>query len=115
MCIRDRHNAGKFAFFHTDGDTDEIFGDFVDVGIDAINSQLFTMNIEEIGKKYKGRITFWGEIDRQYILPFGTLEEVENAVKRVKSALSSEKGGIIAQCEWGKNCLLYTSPSPRDR
>jgi len=97
------HNAGKSAFFHTDGDTDEIFGDFVDVGIDAINSQLFTMNIEEIGKKYKGRITFWGEIDRQYILPFGTLEEVENAVKRVKSALSSDKGGIIAQCEWGKN------------
>jgi len=97
------HNADKFAFFHTDGDTEEIFGDFVDVGIDAINSQLFTMNIEEIGKKYKGRITFWGEIDRQYILPFGTLEEVENAVKRVKSALYSGKGGIIAQCEWGKN------------
>ncbi|MHB1253234.1 MAG: uroporphyrinogen decarboxylase family protein [Candidatus Humimicrobiaceae bacterium] len=100
------HNAGKFAFFHTDGDTEEIFGDFVDVGIDAINSQLFTMNIEEIGKKYKGRITFWGEIDRQYILPFGTLEEVENAVKRVKSALYSDEGGIIAQCEWGKNNLM---------
>lgn len=97
------HNADKFAFFHTDGDTEEIFGDFVDVGIDAINSQLFTMNIEEIGKKYKWRITFWGEIDRQYILPFGTLEEVENAVKRVKSALYSGKGGIIAQCERGKN------------
>jgi len=97
------HSAKKFAFFHSDGNTEEIFGDFVEIGIDAINSQLFTMNIEELGKKYKGKITFWGELDRQHILPFGTIEEVESAVKRVKSALYSDKGGVIAQLEWGKN------------
>lgn len=100
------HNVGKFVFFHSDGDIEEIFGDFVDVGIDAINSQLFVMDIDEIGKKYKGKITFWGEIDRQFILPFGTIEEVENAVKRVKGALYSDKGGVIAQCEWGKNVSM---------
>lgn len=97
------HSARKFAFFHSDGNIEEIFGDFIEIGIDAINSQLFVMNIEELGKKYKGKITFWGEIDRQYILPFGELEEVEMAVKRVRSALYSDEGGIIAQCEWGKN------------
>ena len=97
------HSAKKYVFFHSDGNIEEIFGDFVEIGIDAINSQLFVMNIEELGKKYKGKITFWGVIDRQNILPFGNIEEVGNAVKRVKNALYSDRGGIIAQCEWGKN------------
>lgn len=75
----------------------------MEVGIDAINSQLFAMNIEELGKKYKGKITFWGEIDRQRVLPFGTPKTVHEAVMRVRRALDDGTGGVIAQCEWGKN------------
>lgn len=96
------HAAGKFTFFHTDGWTEEIFGDFVEVGIDAVNSQLFTMNIEELAQKYKGKITFWGEIDRQHVLPFGSTQEARQAVIRVRDALDDGTGGVIAQCEWGK-------------
>jgi len=97
------HAAGKFAFFHSDGNTQQIFGDLVEVGIDAINSQLFTMNIEELAAKYKGKITFWGEIDRQHVLPFGKPADVDKAVQRVRSALDDGSGGLIAQCEWGKD------------
>jgi len=97
------HAAGKFAFFHSDGNTEEIFGDLVEIGIDAINAQLFTMNIEEIARKYKGKITFWGEIDRQHVLPFGKPEDVRVAVRRVRSVLDDGLGGVIAQCEWGKD------------
>lgn len=96
------HAAGKYAFFHTDGWIESIFGDLVEVGIDAINSQLFTMNIEDLAKKYKGKITFWGEIDRQHALPFGSPQEVRQAVMRVRRALDDGTGGVIAQCEWGK-------------
>lgn len=95
------HSKNKYAVFHSDGYIEPIFPDLIEIGIDAINSQLFCMNIEEIGKKYKGKITFWGEIDRQRILPFGTRDEVANAVKRVKEALWTPEGGIIAQCEFG--------------
>ncbi len=95
------HSKNKYAIFHSDGYIEPIFPDLIEIGIDAINSQLFCMNIEEIGKKYKGKITFWGEIDRQRILPFGTRDEVANAVKRVKEALWIPEGGIIAQCEFG--------------
>jgi uroporphyrinogen decarboxylase len=96
------HSAGKFAFFHTDGNTESIFGDLVEVGMDAINSQLFVMDIEELSRKYKGKVTFWGEVDRQHALPFGTKEEVQRAVRRVKEVLDDGTGGVIAQCEWGK-------------
>lgn len=97
------HNAGKFVFFHSDGNIEAIFDDLIEIGIDAINSQLFTMNIEKLAKKYKGKITFWGEIDRQHILPFGTPNDVYKAVMRVRHLLDDGTGGVIAQCEWGKN------------
>jgi hypothetical protein len=97
------HDAGKFAFFHTDGFVEPIFGDLIEVGMDAINSQLFCMDIEGLGEQYRGKVTFWGEIDRQRVLPFGTTDDVRKAVARVRSALEDEKGGVVAQCEWGKD------------
>ena len=97
------HQAGKFAFFHTDGNIEQIFGDLVDLGIDAINAQLFTMDLESISRQFKGKITFWGEIDRQDVLPFGSPDDVYAAVKCVRSLLDDGTGGLIAQCEWGKD------------
>lgn len=97
------HAHGKYVFFHSDGFIEEIFDDLIEIGIDAINCQLFCMDIEKLAGKYKGKITFWGEIDRQKILPFGTPEEVKQAVYRVRRALDDGRGGVIAQCEWGKN------------
>ena len=97
------HRSGKFAFFHSDGYIEPIYGDLIEIGIDAINSQLFVMNIEDLARKYKGKITFWGEIDRQYTLPFGGIEEIRRAVMRLRRAFDDGNGGVIAQCEWGKD------------
>lgn len=95
------HGGGKFAFYHSDGFIEPIIGDLIDVGIDALNSQLFCMNIERIAEHFRGKVTFWGEIDRQRILPFGTKAEVAGAVRRVRAALDTGSGGVIAQCSWG--------------
>ncbi|MDP6438192.1 MAG: uroporphyrinogen decarboxylase family protein [Candidatus Brocadiia bacterium] len=95
------HAQGKFAFFHSDGQIEAIYPDLIEVGVDAINSQLFCMDIEELARLYKGKITFWGEIDRQGLLPFCTPEEVREGVRRVRRALDDGVGGVIAQCQWG--------------
>jgi hypothetical protein len=95
------HGAGKKVFFHSDGCIFDIFEDLIEVGIDAVNSQLFCMDIEEIGRRFGGRITFWGEINRQQTLPFGTVGDVYRDVARVRRALDDGRGGVIAQCEWG--------------
>ncbi len=97
------HDAGKYVFFHSDGCIEKVFEDVVEVGIDAINSQLFTMDLEKIADTIKGEITFWGEIDRQYLLPFGEPAEVKAGVRKIRGFLDGEDGGLIAQCEWGKN------------
>ncbi|MGB6031528.1 MAG: uroporphyrinogen decarboxylase family protein [Bacteroidota bacterium] len=97
------HGAGKHVFFHSDGHIAAIYGDLIEIGVDALNSQLFCMDIESLARQHKGKLTFWGEIDRQSILPFGTQDEVRAAVRRVRSALDDGSGGVIAQCEWGKD------------
>jgi hypothetical protein len=94
-------SAGKRVFFHSDGCIREIIPDLIEIGVDALNSQLFCMDIEEIGAQFQGKITFWGEICRQRILPFGTVDNVRAAVRRVRAALDKGTGGVIAQCEWG--------------
>lgn len=97
------HEQGKYVFFHSDGWIEDLYDDFIEMKVNAINSQLFCMNIEGLAEKYKGKIAFWGEIDRQRILPFGNVQEVTKAVYRVRRALDDGTGGVIAQCEWGKN------------
>ena len=97
------HGAGKYAFMHSDGHITAIYPDLIEIGVDALNSQLFCMDIESLARRFKGKITFWGEIDRQYILPFGTVQEVKAAVRRVRRALDDGTGGVIAQFEWGND------------
>ncbi len=65
-------SVDKFVTMHSDGNIKEIYEDFIELGVDAINSQIWIMGIEEIAEQYAGRITFLGEIDRQHILPEGT-------------------------------------------
>lgn len=94
-------SAGKFVFFHSDGNIESIYPDLIEIGVHAVNSQLFCMDIERLAERHKGKITFWGEIDRQSILPHGTPDEVRAAVRRVRAALDDGRGGVIALCEWG--------------
>jgi uroporphyrinogen-III decarboxylase len=95
------HSSGKYVFFHSDGYIRDIYPDLIEIGVDAVNSQLFCMDIEELGRAFRGQITFWGEIDRQAILPFGQPDDVRAAVRRVRAALDDGSGGVFAQCEWG--------------
>jgi uroporphyrinogen decarboxylase len=94
------HGYGKKAFMHSDGYTAAIIPDLIDIGLDALNTQIFTMDIEELGRQFRGKITFWGELDRQNLLPYGSLFDIDTAVRRVFHAFW-ENGGAIAQCEFG--------------
>lgn len=92
------HGAGKRLFLHSDGHIVAIFPDLVELGVDAVNSQIFCMGVETL-RPFAGQITFWGEIDRQHLLPHGSLEDIDDAVRSVYEALWRD-GGCIAQCEF---------------
>ena len=89
----------KKTFMHSDGYTLEIIPHLIDLGLDALNTQIFCMGMEPL-RQFKGKITFWGEIDRQHLLVEATPLQVKAAVHGVYDALW-DNGGCIAQCEFG--------------
>jgi len=97
---------GKKIVMHSDGHIIEIYDDLIEIGVNAINSQIFCMDIAELGRRFAGRITFWGEVDRQHLLPFGTPDEVRAAVRRVIDSLYRPEGGVIAQLELGAGAKI---------
>lgn len=99
-------NAGKKVFFHSDGYIYDIYQDFIDLGVDAVNSQLWCMGVEKVAEKYAGKITFWGEISRQTTLPKGTPEEILSCADVMKKYLWVNGGGLIGQSEVNKDVPL---------
>lgn len=93
------HRAGKKIFMHTDGYTLDIFPHMVELGLDAINAQIFCIGLDQL-RPFAGKITFWGEMDRQHLLPSGTPEEIRRAVSRMRECLYRD-GGVIAELEFG--------------
>jgi len=59
------------------------------------------MDMESLARNFKGRITFWGEIDRQHVLPSPDPRIVREAVQRFVTLLHDPRGGTIAQFEFG--------------
>jgi hypothetical protein len=95
------HSYDKFVFMHSDGFIQDIYPDIIEIGVNAINSQIFCMDFEFLSSIAKGKITFWGEIDRQHIIPSKNPIDGRNAVRKVASKLYEPRGGIIFQSEFG--------------
>jgi len=95
------HAEGKSVFMHSDGYIQDIIPDLIEIGVDALNSQLFCMDLDKIAQIGKGKITFWGEIDRQHILPDSDPAAGKRAVQTISEKLYLPTGGIIAQLEFG--------------
>jgi hypothetical protein len=93
------HSYGKKLFMHSDGHILAIYPDLVEIGVDAVNSQIFCMGAENL-RPFAGKITFWGEVDRQHLLVDATPQQIDQAVRDVYSKLWVN-GGCFAQCEFG--------------
>ncbi len=93
------HSHGKKIFMHSDGNTKLIIPHLIEIGLDAFNTQIFCIGIENLAE-FKGQLTFWGEIDRQHLIPRGTFEEIHAGIDLAYDTLWAN-GGVIAQCEYG--------------
>jgi uroporphyrinogen decarboxylase len=102
------HAKDKFVFFRSNGHILDIFGDLVRAGVDAIHCQMDLMGVERLAKRYRERVTFWGEMDHQRLHNPGTLDEFREAVVAVRRALDFGNGGVIAQCQWDPGVRIQT-------
>lgn len=67
--------------YHTDGVIYPIIPDLIEIGIDVLNPiQPLAMDPVKLKKDYGDRLCFWGSMDIQHTLPFGTPEDVKDEV-----------------------------------
>jgi uroporphyrinogen decarboxylase len=102
------HAKDKFVFFRSDGNILDIFGDLIKAGVDAIHSQMHLMDVDRLAKRYRGRVTFWGEMDPQQLRSPGATDAFRKEVQNVRKALDFGAGGVIAQCEWEPGVPIQT-------
>ncbi len=86
-------------FYHNDGAIYPFIPDFIELGVDALNP--IQLNAAGMGdtKKLKAefgdKLTFWGAIDTQHVLPKGSPEDVRAEVKQRIIDLAPGGGYVV--------------------
>ena len=82
--------------YHSDGAIFPIVPDLIEIGLDVLNPiQPRCMDPEKIKREYGDRLCFWGSIDEQHTLPFGTPADVQREVRTRLQTLGQDGGLII--------------------
>ncbi|MEW5817918.1 MAG: uroporphyrinogen decarboxylase family protein [Spirochaetota bacterium] len=99
-------DSGVDVHFHSDGYILDIIPDLLEIGVKVLNCQSNIMGNDVLGKRFKGKFCFRTDLDRQKVMVFGTPQDVKKHIRAVFSALGSEKGGVIACGEIGRDTPL---------
>jgi len=87
---------GKITMLHCCGKVDEIFPDLIECGLDIFNPfQPEVMDVFDVKQTYGNDLTFYGGISIQRTLPFGTVGQVRDEVRRLLDVVGAQ-GGYIA-------------------
>ncbi len=83
---------------HCDGAVAPILGDWIEVGLEVFNPVQPNVpghDPEELKSQFGNRLSFWGAIDQQKLLPFGTPEQIDADVK-AKIEVLGRGGGYMS-------------------
>ena len=88
-------NPDVLIMYHSDGAVAPILDDLVEIGMDVFNP--VQPNVpghepHELKDKLGDRLSFWGAIDQQHLLPNGTPDEIEQDVKHKIDVLGAGGG-----------------------
>jgi uroporphyrinogen decarboxylase len=81
--------------YHSDGTIYPIIPELIEIGVDILNPiQPACMDPVKLKHEYGDRLSFWGSLDEQHTLPFGTPADVQQeVVTRLKTM--GRDGGLI--------------------
>ena len=75
LLYRRTHDSGKYVLTHCCGCIEEILDDVIEIGLDVYQSvqpEPKNNNPYDLKKKFGDKITFWGGLGSQNIIPYGT-------------------------------------------
>ncbi len=84
---------------HSDGAIRELLPDLIDIGIDVLNPvqvNAVGMVPAELKREFGNDLCFWGGIDTQQVLPFGSPADVAREVTSLIEELGEDGGYVVA-------------------
>lgn len=91
--VRDR---GMKVIMHLCGNVSEILPDLLEMGLNVLNPvQPQAMDVMDLSKKFGGRLCFYGGVDVQKTMVYGSPGDVREEVQRLVDLFGSYNGGYI--------------------
>ena len=88
---------GKYVIIHCCGRVQELFDELIECGLDVFNPfQPEVMDVFEMKKQFGGRLSFYGGISTQRTLPFGSVADIKDEVRRLLDRIGADGGYIAA-------------------
>lgn len=82
--------------YHSDGFIYPIIPDLIEIGLDVLNPiQPASLDPIQLKQDFGDKLCFWGSIDEQHTLPFGSVDDVRSEVKTRMKTLGKNGGMIL--------------------
>ena len=94
-----RENPDLILIMHSDGAVAPLIDDFIEIGVDVYNPvqpNVPGSDPQELKDRYGKRISFFGGIDQQSLLPSGNITQIRAEIKERISILSKGNGYLLA-------------------
>ena len=90
------HNI--LTFLHSCGYIVDIIDDLIEAGLNVIQmDQQENMGVDNLSKRFGGRICFWCPVDIQNTMIRGTVDDVKNYARKLIDSFGKFNGGFIAK------------------
>jgi uroporphyrinogen decarboxylase len=92
-------NPDVVVMYHCDGAIAPILDDLIEIGLDVFNPvqpDVPGHEPHELKARFGDRLSFWGAIDQQHLLPKGSPDEIDADVRAKIEALGSGGGYMVA-------------------
>lgn len=96
------HSKGKKYHLHSDGMVLPLMDDFLEAGVDVLNIEHTIIGIERVSERYRGKVCFRSNTDRQHILTRPDREAIYHDIEQQIKHLSTPDGGMV----------FYFEPAP---
>jgi len=84
---------------HCCGAISDIIGDLIEIGVDILNpvqTRAVGMEPQYLKREFGDKIVFWGGVDIQKLLPYGTVDEVKEETRKLINELGQKGGFVLA-------------------
>ncbi len=103
------HAAGFDVWLHSCGRVNELIERFIGVGVNVVNlQQPRALGIDDVGRRYRGRIAFSSLADIQATLPTERAELIEADAEALTAHWMTPEGGFIF-CDYGDGRAIGAS------